>query len=248
MEMAVETGAAATSSPLPKPTIADLKEGETVVRLLQQMLGHMHAHKHNASPQFQEFMSYYKFLSSGLQKMRKIHQDDANQRAQLAKAARPAQGQVASSVLSRPRPAVPGPRVAPRGAIPPAAPAEHAPAGFETTEEVAAPAGDAVAVVEATISEIVHMAEPPPDPSRPLAMPKFAGTLGPPGSKAIDYGPPVANLQRLLAALGHAVNFTGEYDAKTYRAVQEFQIAHRLPVTGVVGLDTRRVLNGLVTG
>ena len=81
-----------------------------------------------------------------------------------------------------------------------------------------------------------------------MALPKFAGTLGPPGSRAIDAGPPVACLQRLLTALGYEVNVTGEYDVRTFRAVQELQKARHLAVNGVVGLETRKVLNELVTG
>jgi len=89
---------------------------------------------------------------------------------------------------------------------------------------------------------------PAPQEALPLALPRFAGTLGPPGSRAIDNGPPVTNLQKLLAALGYEVAITGEYDVKTFRAVMELQKVHKLPGNGIIGLETRRLLNGMVTG
>lgn len=68
-------------------------------------------------------------------------------------------------------------------------------------------------------------------------------TLGAPRGK--DKPDEVRNLQQLLAALGLAVPVSGTFDQATRAAVCQFQARHRLPANGIVGAETRRVLNSL---
>lgn len=84
---------------------------------------------------------------------------------------------------------------------------------------------------------------PPNGPS----LPPLKATLGLAGRPGVTYsGPEVKNLQVLLAHLGLVVSATGIFDARTAAAVQEFQQRNGLAVTGVVGAETRRILNGLL--
>jgi len=107
----------------------------------------------------------------------------------------------------------------------------------------------APAVKQATEGFVVDESEPDIVPEGlPLALPRFTGTMGPPYTKAIDKGPPVSNLQQLLVVIGYDVPPTGIYDNRTFRAVQELQLARCLPVTGLIGLETRKLLNEMVTG
>ena len=69
------------------------------------------------------------------------------------------------------------------------------------------------------------------------------GTLGPGGRTR---GTEVSNLQRFLAAAGSAVPASNEYDKPTRLAVQEFQRRYHLEPTGIVGAETRRVMNELI--
>src|SRR5207247_1106958 len=100
---------------------------------------------------------------------------------------------------------------APGAAHPAVAPPPVADAGQDSYAPVApaapAPVADTAPAAEpAGVPEPMPIPEPveyvrPPAEELPLPLPKFTGTLGPPGSKCIDAGPPVANLQRLLVAL-----------------------------------------------
>lgn len=80
------------------------------------------------------------------------------------------------------------------------------------------------------------------------ALPRFISTLGPAGSRAINRGPEVLRLQKLLRHLDYDVLLSGAFDVKTFRAVNEFQKAHKLEVNGLVGEETRKILNEMVTG
>lgn len=83
----------------------------------------------------------------------------------------------------------------------------------------------------------------------PLALPKFTSTLGPAGRPGVvSSGPEVDHLQQLLAHLGYDVPQTQVYDARTSLAIRAFQQAQRLTVNGLVGADTRRLLNRMVSG
>lgn len=96
-------------------------------------------------------------------------------------------------------------------------------------------------------------AAPPAKPgtARPgdlhLFLPRFISTLGPAGSRAINKGPEVLSLQKLLRHLGYDVLLSGAFDVKTFRAVNEFQKAYKLEVNGLVGEETRKILNEMVT-
>lgn len=61
------------------------------------------------------------------------------------------------------------------------------------------------------------------------------------GSRGSD----VAQLQRLLAQVRLHTPATGVFDARTWRAVRRFQLARRLPVTGVVAAQTVAALTFL---
>jgi len=85
-------------------------------------------------------------------------------------------------------------------------------------------------------------------PGIPLAMPRFVSTLGMASTRAISKGPEVGRLQQLLTVLGFETAVTETFDARTFRAVNDFQKDRCLAVNGMIGLETRKVLNELVTG
>src|ERR1700687_86411 len=76
-------------APLAQPTLADLKEAEAAIRMMQQMLGQMHANKLSQSEAFREMMENYKYMHLALQEVRKDYQVTLDQRK---KATRPDQG------------------------------------------------------------------------------------------------------------------------------------------------------------
>lgn len=62
----------------------------------------------------------------------------------------------------------------------------------------------------------------------------------------VNQGPEVRTLQVLLRRLGFPSPQTGRYDIMTASAVSELQKHKGLPVTGVVGAETRQLLNTMV--
>lgn len=240
------------TAPAPRPTMADIQEAEAAVRMLQQILGNLHGNKLGASEEFKEVMEYYRYLSSGLQTMRKMYQEDSNERAQQSRAQlKPASGAAAAPVRPQPRTTAWGLDLRPAAAT--AAPSMAtapvpAHADFAAPAPPPAEAPPQVAAVDAPLAETVHLQESRPPTGLPLALPRFVSALGPAGSRAINRGPEVQRLNQLLAALGYDVEQEGTYDAKTFRAVSELQKAHRVSVNGLVGLETRRLINEMVTG
>src|SRR5207245_1006110 len=111
-------------------------------------------------------------------------------------------------------PGRPGQSISARSAAPIARPISI-PNAAEPGAELA-PGGAAMATADMPVVVMAPLA-PLPTLESPMALPKFVGTLGLAGSKAIDKGPPVTNLQQLLLALGHLVEETGIYDVKTFR-------------------------------
>lgn len=77
------------------------------------------------------------------------------------------------------------------------------------------------------------------------ALPRFSHTLGAIRG-AVDSGPEVSNLQRLLSLEGWPVAVSGKYDTATALAVRQLQAKYKLQQQdGLVGGETRRLLNRL---
>lgn len=82
-----------------------------------------------------------------------------------------------------------------------------------------------------------------------LPIPKFTENLGPPGKPGVvSMGEEVAYLQQLLNYLGYQLEETEVYDDPTTRALMDYQKQMGLLITGIVGAETLRLLNELVTG
>lgn len=233
---------------MPPPSPKLLEDSNHFLRSLQKLLGAMGVDDRRSSDEFKEVMGQYKELGTELHHARKRVPPPPP----TARSSAPAGYGLTALGRARPVPSGQG-TLRPTAGVSGRPAALAAPASGTAAPEqagalalVATLAGTDVPPAAAALPEMP--AAPPPTVERPLPMPKFTGTMGPPGSKAVDYGPPVTNLQNLLLAMGYPVAMTGEYDAKTFRAVQEFQIGRRLPVNGMVGMETRRTLNELVTG
>lgn len=92
---------------------------------------------------------------------------------------------------------------------------------------------------------------PPAAPSLPAgtgaSLAPLTSTLGMKGQPGVtSSGPEVITLQTLLNLQGISLPSTGIYDARTAAAVRELQQRNGLSVTGMVGAETRRFLNGLL--
>lgn len=239
--MTIPAGSLASTveATLPPPSPQLLKEGQDTLHELQLILATMGKDNRRKSPEFMTLMAQYKQLGTKLHEARKRIPPPPP--APKSTPVAPYSGALLgkATVASRAH------ELHVASGSTQAAPA---PAALPNPVDAPAAAQTAMSPVPAPASQETAQQEPPANPVLPLALPKFAGTLGPPGTKCVDFGPPVANLQRLLVALGYKVEATGAYDVRTFRSVQELQKAHKLPVTGITGLETRKLLNGMVTG
>lgn len=151
-------------------------------------------------------------------------------------------GQAAAAYGAKPSPAVPAvtPQLPAATAVTPQAAAAGA-AALAAQAYGTSPAAPPAVVPEVQQQEML----PPP---LPLQMPKFKSALGPPSPKTVYRGPEVDNLQILLAHIGYPVERTGSFDIPTLRAVNMLQKKNKIPVTQVVGMELRKLLNDMVTG
>lgn len=243
-------------APTPHPTTADVREADAVLRSMQRILNNLNAHRHRESPEFQRVMGYYKHLGTNLHHVRKQVEEDEKATARMAR-------QVALvNKHNNSRPSAIGIKVAPslldqarqhHGLPPvqrPAPLARPAPAAPAVAQAAPARADQPAAATpaEAPLPEAPAAPAAPAGPP-PLAIPRFEATLGPPGQHgAVAMGEEVGYLQRLLAHLGYQVEESEEYDKATLQAVMDFQETNELEPTGMVGAETRKLLNGYVTG
>lgn len=241
------------------PGAAELHDAQEVLHNLQVMLMNLGKHRRQDTPEFQQLMGYYKQLGGNIHVVqRQLEQEQAARRksaAALRPAYRPAQARASESLLNKVKqlrqeqgaaPGRPGPT------RPPAVP----PARSQTPVPRAGTLGEAwdrrqAQAVPAELRSVppAELAEEQPAGVAPLALPKFTCTLGPHARPGIlSMGEEVACLQQLLVHLGYEVKETEVYDEDTTRAVMAFQERHELPANGVVGVETRKLLNALVTG
>lgn len=123
-------------------------------------------------------------------------------------------------------------------------------AAFSTIDALREQLGDRVHQVrDAWRAEQAAQAAPPaqePAEARYQRIGPFSHTLGT-GQGAITEGEEVADLQKLLNLEGLHVQVTGKYGTTTTLAVRKFQDKYHLNQrNGVVGVETRRLLNRLV--
>lgn len=81
-------------------------------------------------------------------------------------------------------------------------------------------------------------------PDLKVAYPAYMSVQGLDGNSLTNgaSGPAVRSLQTLLSAVGHTTSVTGSYDTTTGAAVEAFQQASRLPVTGTADKATQQAL------
>ena len=77
-------------------------------------------------------------------------------------------------------------------------------------------------------------------------LPRFTNPLGPPGRSKFTQGWEVENLQKVLNWEKISVNIDGIYTPDTMTAVKSLQKKYGLPVNGIVGSETRKLLNILI--
>lgn len=252
------------ASPTPSPYAVSprlLQEGTELLRHLQTILGNMGRDDRRKSPEFQRIMNQYKALGAGLHEARKqIISEEGPLRTPTASPRSVTALGMAARAGKSPPPRIPistgvsalgraaqisglGQAPQPATAVGPRSPVRAAaplPVAAATAQAPAAPAPESSIPAAAPQSLLLA--------SLPLPLAKFISTLGPAGSRAINKGPEVGRVQKLLAHVGYEVQVTQVYDVKTFRAVSEFQKIQRIPVSGLVGVETRRLLNEMVSG
>ncbi|MEZ0368231.1 MAG: peptidoglycan-binding protein [Candidatus Sericytochromatia bacterium] len=92
----------------------------------------------------------------------------------------------------------------------------------------------------------LQAASGPEDHGRPPVQPARL-VLGRPGSgkDILSEGLLVSTLQQSLLNLGFRLELSGSFDQPTFTAVRSLQSRHRLPITGIVGPETRKLLEQL---
>lgn len=76
-----------------------------------------------------------------------------------------------------------------------------------------------------------------------LPIKSLSAELGPAGrAQVINSGPEVELLQIWMQSEA-PLTITGKYDADTFKAVRQFQLKHKIPMTGIVDGTTRQLLN-----
>lgn len=251
----------------PRPSPGDLRDAETVLRSMQRILANMGRDQRRDSPEFKEIMAYYKHLGTNLHEIRKQVVAEAPPPAPSLARAVPARSPTLLGSIPRPpqRSLAPpsisalgrtvqayGRTVASRTVAPAAGPAvlpvaSPAAASPAKPPAAAAHAAPGPSAGEAALAGVQLQAVSAPE-GLPLHLPKFVSTLGPAGSRAINKGPEVGCLQKLLVHQGFEVEVNEVYDVRTYRAVSDFQKLHRVAVNGLVGVEMRKLLNEMVTG
>lgn len=250
---ASDTAVAIAAAP---PSAEVLEDSQQLLRRLQQILAKMGTDNRRHSEKFKRVMAMYKRLGAAL------HVARQQAPAATKKAAAPPAPQRSVSMLDRalqsrseritavPRSvsalerarAMSRPQAAPAAAVPADGPAAGAASPAEEPVTVAAAQETAALAAQPAADEPVQQVE------FPLALPKFSATMGMTGARVANWGPEVECLQHLLIVAGYPLIASGTFDAQTFRVVQEFQKENGLPANGLVGAETRRVLNELVTG
>lgn len=210
---------------LPVPTPVDVKEAETALRMMQQMLGYLNANHQGDSDDFKALLANYRHLQESLKIVKELTAKPADRKPAPEKTARkPVAGQaVVMGPAGKPPEQV-------RGSTPPPL---RVPGATPPLEPAPAP-----------------WAEPEAPPAAPrLPLPRFAEAFGPPGRMGvISMGEEVGYLQRVLTHLGYTVAETEEYDQATVLAVRKFQQANGLEPSDLVNADMRELLNQAVSG
>lgn len=93
----------------------------------------------------------------------------------------------------------------------------------------------------------IQASQPRPAPVDLTGIDPCKSTLGPAGRPGnVSKGVEVSNLQKFLTAVGFTVPASGDFDKKTQQALLLFQDMHKLKVTGVVGAETRKLINDIL--